>query len=185
MNVLELKAADSASTASICFDRGFNCFSFRADVDGRIIDVIDSQPGFEAGEGRESGNGIPLLFPYPNRIRASRYSWAGRDYELLNNLVSYDNTGNAIHGFCLDRPWRVVESGPGFAIGEFHLSRDAPDRQDLWPADFVIRCRYEVLGSNLLSRGDLAHTPISNYHCLPTRTLTSACSSLPQRRSTS
>jgi aldose 1-epimerase len=157
MNVLELKSADSASTASISVDRGFNCFAFRADVDGRFIDVIDSQPGFQDGEGRESGNGIPLLFPFPNRIRAGRYSWAGRDYELPDNLVSYDNTGNAIHGFCLDRPWRVVASGPDFAVGEFHLSRDAPDRRELWPADFVIRCRYEVAGSGLRSRFEITN----------------------------
>lgn len=154
MTVIELHASDSASTARISVERGFNCFSFVADVDGRSVDVIDSQPGFENGDGRESGNGIPLLFPFPNRIRAGKYSWAGRDYLLPEGLVGCNN-GNAIHGFCLDRPWRVIDSGSDFAVGEFRLSQDAPDRRELWPADFVIRCRYEVTGSSLRSRFEI------------------------------
>ena len=157
MPVLELKAADSDSTVRISADRGFNCVAFKADVGGRSVDVIDSQPGFENGAGRESGNGIPLLFPFPNRIREGTYTWAGRDYHLPDTVVGYDNTGNAIHGFCLDRPWRVVDSGPDFAVGEFRLSRDAPDRREFWPADFVIRCRYKVAGSSLRSRFEIVN----------------------------
>lgn len=150
MNVIDLKAADSASSARISVDRGFNCFEFTADVNGTSVGVIDSEPGFADGKGKVSGNGIPLLFPYPNRIRAARFTWAGTEYSLPENLVGW-NKENAIHGFCLDRPWRVVESGPEFAVGEFHLSVDAPDRRELWPADFIIRCRYTLRGSSLLS----------------------------------
>ena len=53
--IVTLKAADSDSTASISVDRGFNCFEFKADVDGRIVDVIDSESGFSDGDGRVSG----------------------------------------------------------------------------------------------------------------------------------
>jgi aldose 1-epimerase len=152
MTVLTLTSPDSASTASICVDRGFNCFSFKADAGGgQSIDVIDSQPGFENGEGRVSGNGIPILFPFPNRIRGGRFSWRGREYVLPESQVGYDTTGNAIHGFVIDRPWRVVDQGPGFVTGEFQLSVDAPDRRQLWPADFVIRLRYELSGGKLRS----------------------------------
>ncbi len=152
MTVLTLQSPDSGSTASICVERGFNCFAFNADTgEGRLVDVIDSQRGFETGEGRVSGNGIPILFPFPNRIRAGRFSWQGEDYELPKSLVGYDNTGNAIHGFVIDRPWRVVEEGPGFATGEFQLSVDAVDRRSLWPADFILRVRYELSGGTLRS----------------------------------
>ncbi|MBI1310173.1 aldose 1-epimerase [bacterium] len=150
MTVLTLTSPDSASTASICIERGFNCFAFQADAGaGRLVDVIDSQPGFETGEGRVSGNGIPILFPFPNRIRGGRFSWRGQEFELPDSLVGYDNTGNAIHGFVIDRPWRAVDQGTSFATGEFQLSVDARDRRALWPADFIIRVRYE------LSRGTL------------------------------
>ena len=156
MSVIELKAVDSASTAKISVDRGFNCFEFSADVHGRSVDVIDSQPGFPDGEGGESGNGIPLLFPYPNRIRAARFTWAGREYSLPQDLVAW-NKDNAIHGFCLDRPWRVVKSGPDFVLGEFQLSVDAADRRELWPADFIIRCRYSLRGSTLQSTFEISN----------------------------
>ncbi len=152
MSVISLASQDSASTARICVDRGFNCIEFKADAGaGRCVDVIDSEPGFESGAGRVSGNGIPLLFPFPNRIRGGRYSWRGQEYHLPEELVGYDNTGNAIHGFVIDRPWRVVDQGPDFATGEFQLSVDAPERRKLWPADFTIRVRYALSGGTLRS----------------------------------
>ncbi|MHC4876966.1 MAG: aldose epimerase family protein [Planctomycetota bacterium] len=152
MSVITINSTNSASTARICVDRGFNCIDFQAETgDGRSVDVIDSEPGFESGSGRVSGNGIPLLFPFPNRIRGGRYSWRGQNYHLPEELVGYDNTGNAIHGFVIDRPWRVVDEGPGFVTGEFQLSVDAPDRRPLWPADFTIRVRYELSGGTLRS----------------------------------
>jgi aldose 1-epimerase len=154
-NTVTLESANSDSTASISVDRGFNCFEFKADVDGRIVDVIDSEAGFADGTGRVSGSGIPLLFPFPNRIRGGRFSWAGKEYHIPDDKAGYDRTGNAIHGFCIDRPWRVVAQGDDFAIGEFQLSTDAPDRRDLWPADFVIRVHYEVTESTLHSKFDI------------------------------
>ena len=154
-NIITLEAADSDSTARISVDRGFNCFEFKADVDGRMVDVIDSQDGFADGEGRVSGNGIPLLFPFPNRIKSGCFSWAGKYYQLSEENVGYDGNGNAIHGFCIDRPWRVVAQGDDFVIGEFQLSSDAPDRLELWPADFVIRVHYELNASTLHSRFEI------------------------------
>ncbi len=118
-------------------------------MNGQTIEVIDSQPDFVEGEGRPSGNGIPILFPFPNRIRGGRYSWDGRDYEMSAETVPFDNTGNAIHGFCLDRPWRVTSTGGNFVVGEFQLSVDAPDRLKFWPADFLIELRYQLRGSTL------------------------------------
>lgn len=154
-NVVTLKSADSDSTASISVDRGFNCFEFKADVEGQTVDVIDSQPNFADGEGRVSGNGIPLLFPFPNRIRGGRFSWDGQEYQLAEDKVGYDGSGNAIHGFCIDRPWRIVEQGDDFVVGEFQLSKDAADRRELWPSDFIIRVHYELGGSNLHSQFEI------------------------------
>jgi aldose 1-epimerase len=139
----------SGSTASICISRGFNLFKFQANVGGVLVDVIDAQPDFETGAGRVSGNGIPILFPFPNRIRAGRYSWDGKEYEMPSDLVGFDNTGNAIHGFCIDRPWRVIAQGDHFVTAEFQLSIDAPERLSLWPTDCRIMIRYELDGAAL------------------------------------
>jgi aldose 1-epimerase len=149
MNIISLRDATTNSSARIAPSLGFNCFEFRADVDGEIVDVIDAAPEFAAGNERPSGHGIPILFPFPSRIQRGRYEWDGREYELPPDVVGYDATGNAIHGFCLDRPWRVTAVGDHFVVGEFQLSVDAPERLAYWPADCLIEIRYELRGPNL------------------------------------
>ena len=45
-----------------------------------------------------------LLFPFPNRLRNGRYSWEGREYQFP---VNDGQTGNALHGFGMDKPMEV------------------------------------------------------------------------------
>ena len=140
------------SSASIAAELGFNCYEFKSSTTGGgVVDVIDSEPGFIDGNKRPSANGIPLLFPFPNRIRQGRFRWDSKDYDLPEDKVGYDGDGNAIHGFCLDRPWRVVNRSDHSVTGEFQLSIDAPDRREFWPADFIIQVTYAVDGPALRS----------------------------------
>lgn len=139
------------STASIATHVGFNCYEFKSVSAGGTVDVLDSEPGFDDGDKRPSANGIPLLFPFPNRIREGRFSWEGQDYQLTEDKVHFDGDGNAIHGFCYDRPWRIVDQSESSVTGEFQLSIDAPDRKELWPADFIIQVSYTVDGPILRS----------------------------------
>lgn len=145
MPVLTITDSHSGSTARIAPELGFNCFEFRAIVGGQPIDVLDALPGFEQGTQKASGSGIPILFPFPNRIRAGKFSWEGKDY----SLPTTDKFGNAIHGLCLDRPWRVIEQKDDLVTGQFQLSVDAPDRLHLWPTDFVIEVDYEIIHNRL------------------------------------
>lgn len=149
MTVISLRDATTGSSARIAAAVGFNCCEFRADVGGEIVEVIDAPPEFASGEHRPSSCGIPILFPFPNRIRAGQFTWDGREYRLSGDLVAQDGNGNAIHGFCLDRPWRVTAQQDHFAVGQFQLSVDAPERLACWPADFLIQIRYELRGPNL------------------------------------
>ena len=136
------------STASVLPEYGFNCYEFRAQVGDRVIDVIDSSPDFPVQQQRASGNGIPILFPFPNRIRDGRYSWDSRDFEIP---LSPDRP-NAIHGFALDTPWRVIERTENLVVGEWQLSRDDPERASAWPTDCLIQVAYELSGTTLHSR---------------------------------
>ena len=152
MDVVEIGCSKSGSSARIAVDRGFNCFQFLAHLpDGTVVDVLCGTEGFAQGGGKSTHYGNPLLFPYPNRIAGGRYSWDGVDYQLSPEQVLFDDTGNAIHGMCLDRPWRVIERTANSVTGAFRLSVDAPDRLPFWPTDAEIQVNYEVIGSCLRS----------------------------------
>src|SRR5581483_6261279 len=89
--------------------------------------------------------GFPILFPFPNRIRAGRFSWHGKEYQLpLNDPTEK----NAIHGFACRKPWRVLSHGTdqhgAWITGEYHARRDAPETRSLWPADHRIRVTYRL-----------------------------------------
>ncbi len=148
MDVISLSDVRGGSTAKIAPALGFNCFDFQAKVGEEMVSVIDASPEFARGSEKPSGHGIPILFPFPNRIRGGRFTWNGKDYEIAASNAAF-HSGNAIHGFCLDRPWRVTSRGPDFAVGVFQLSLDAPDRVAYWPADFRIEVRYALRGGTL------------------------------------
>lgn len=113
---------------------GFNLFSLI--IDG--FDYIHSEQGFPP-DGKPTHSGIPILFPWPNRIADGRFTYAGQEYQLPVNEAA---TGHSIHGYAATGPWRVVASGPDFVTGEFILSQDAPC--NVWPADPGIRVTYRV-----------------------------------------
>lgn len=159
MNIIVLKDPVTGSTAKIAAHLGFNCFEFNAKTgDDQIVQVIDASDGFAEGDKPVSHSGIPLLFPYPNRIRGGKYSWEGKDYELPESLVGYEGSGNAIHGFALDRPWRVTEQTESSVTGVFRISQDAPERLPLWPTDGEIEVRYS-LNNGCLRADIVVHNP--------------------------
>ena len=105
MESIVITDVQTGAEARILPGLGFNCYSFRVPVDGTLVEVLDAEPDFCTQGGRASGNGIPILFPFPNRIRSGKYHWEDREYQI----AELDAEGNAIHGFVLDRPWRVTE----------------------------------------------------------------------------
>lgn len=144
MSVITIR--DGRSQAEIAVHRGFNCFRFQTSVGERTVDVLAAQDGFENGEGQPSHSGIPILFPFPNRIREGKYTWEGREYQMPLS----PGHPNTIHGFCYNRPWRVVEQGDDFVVGRFQLSVDGLSLLEYWPSDFIIDVRYAVAGAKLL-----------------------------------
>lgn len=145
MDCVTITDPQTGSTAQVAVHVGFNCFSFQAHVGDTVVDVIDAAPDFAQTGARPSGNGTPLLFPFPNRIRQGRFTWDGKEYQLPLRA----NMGHAIHGFTTDRPWRLTARGEDFVTAEFQISQDAPDRAAFWPADGVIEVTYRVRGATL------------------------------------
>ncbi|HWB12307.1 MAG TPA: aldose 1-epimerase [Pirellulales bacterium] len=140
-----LADAQTGATAQILSGLGFNCFSFRPVVDGEAIEVLWSEDALLSGQGRPSHSGIPILFPFPGRLRGSFLAYEGATYPLGSD----DGLGNAIHGFVLNRPWRITEMLPQRTTGEFHASVDEPGLSKRWPGDFRLTVSYELRHNTL------------------------------------
>ena len=130
----------NGSHAAIAPTLGCNCVGWQ--VAGR--DVLWSPPLTELAE-RPTRGGIPILFPFPNRIRAGRFTWVGREFQLTCN----DSTkANAIHGFSPRVPWRVMECSAerdsAYLAADFVGSRDAKIDDNRWPADPRLAIRIEL-----------------------------------------
>jgi aldose 1-epimerase len=135
---------------------GFNCFEWRWGA----LDLLYADPGmFTEPNPRPTRGGIPVLFPFPNRIRDGRFTWDGKEYRLPLNDPAQKN---AIHGFACRHPWRVVgqgaEADKAWVRGAFRASRDAPQTRPLWPADYEIELTCS-LGDGRLRLEASVHNP--------------------------
>jgi aldose 1-epimerase len=140
---------NDATAACVCPGLGFNCFHWRTVCDGLPHELLYADPQF-LHQNQPTRSGIPILFPFPNRIRGGTYTWEGRTFQLPLN----DPAGkNAIHGFACRRPWRVVAEGAdgqsAWLSGEFHASADAPETLEWWPGDFRLRVTYRLAARSL------------------------------------
>lgn len=140
--LVTIHEAASGASAKILVSQGFNCFRFTARPHGRPTEVLYAPPNFAGGQERPSRGGIPLLFPFPGRIPGTTFNWQGKNYTLEPG----DAFGNAIHGFAMWRPWRVLEQSENRVVGQFHAWRDDPSLKDRWPADFRLSAAYSIAG---------------------------------------
>lgn len=147
--VIDLIHEGSGAKASILPGYGFNLFDLRLPIAGAPRRVIEAGAAWEENPGHAGRNGIPILFPFPNRIRGGKFTYLGKTYELPKN-----NGPNAIHGFAIDAAWDVSASGVAdtgaFCTGEYRISKNSPEAASLWPADAVLKVTY-TLGERSLS----------------------------------
>jgi len=137
------------SSAEVWPALGFNCFRWSVARGGQTLELLYADPALFA-DGRPTRSGIPILFPFPNRIRAGKFRWEGKDYQLPHTDAVL---GNAIHGFACRRAWRVAGSGAdansAWVTGVFRHSVDATDCAGLWPADYELRITYRLAAGSL------------------------------------
>jgi aldose 1-epimerase len=128
---------------------GFNCYRWFVQRGGTRELLYNDPAMFEKNQTTRIG--FPVLFPFPNRIRAGQFSWAGKTYQLPCN----DSTRkNAIHGFACRVPWRIIDQGTSaddaWVTGEFHAARDFGRLKDFgqldscWPTDHRIQLTYRL-----------------------------------------
>jgi aldose 1-epimerase len=137
---------------------GFNCVRWRAVRDGQPLEVLYSDPALFQGA-RPTRSGVPVLFPFPNRLRDGRFVWEDQDYQLPLNDPAQKN---AAHGFACRVPWRVAGQGAdgesAWLTGVFRCSIDAPQNRLMWPADHELRLTVR-LGKGTLRLEATVHNP--------------------------
>ncbi|HEX8181241.1 MAG TPA: aldose 1-epimerase [Pyrinomonadaceae bacterium] len=111
VEVFILRSARGA-TAEIAPALGCNCFAFGTD-----LPVLEPVADTEFRQ-RPTSYGIPILFPFPNRIRDGRFSFQGRTFTI----------NPPRHGFVRDKAWQLVAHGASDEAGAWLTARfDARD----------------------------------------------------------
>lgn len=132
VDTLTLRDGDRAE-ADVAPQLGNNCFAFRG-----VADVFEPV-SFANFVARPTSYGLPLLFPFPNRIREGEFTFQGRKYRV----------DPPRHGFVRDRPWTVVETGASDGEGAWIRCRlDAADHPDTilsqFPFPFVVETTHRL-----------------------------------------
>jgi aldose 1-epimerase len=138
--VYTLSHGDRGSLIEVWPAHGFNCLRWRAD--GREL-LYGAADWLENPVPTRSG--VPILFPFPNRIRDGTFTFHDRTYRLPKNDSAH---ANAIHGFSPRNPWRVTgygtDSAGAWVHGDFQLSKDVPEADNLWPGDGLLSVIYRL-----------------------------------------
>ncbi|HEU5115992.1 MAG TPA: aldose 1-epimerase, partial [Isosphaeraceae bacterium] len=146
--VVSLVEETTGARASVLPDVGFNLFDLRLPAAGSVWPVVACRPEWPEDVSHPTKNGIPILFPFPNRIAGASFEFGGKTYTLEPNKPP-----NAIHGFATQTAWDVVGMGAddqsAWVTGRFQISRNAPEDLPRWPSDAAIEVRYTLSGASL------------------------------------
>ena len=128
VEVISLSEADQAYT-EVAPALGNNCFLFRTQEP-----ILEPVP-FEQFRERPTSYGIPILFPFPNRIRDGEFSFHGQRYTV----------NPPRHGFVRDKAWTVRDTGASEAEGAWiRSSFDTADYAEQILPQFPFPFRLEV-----------------------------------------
>lgn len=143
VRIYTLKDAETDAEAEIIPELGNICIGFRRTLSGESIDLIEPPPGIAQVKKRPSGFGIPILFPFPNRVRDGKYSFEGKTYEFEEKT----GLGNSIHGLVYTRPWQVeskeASDDGAVLVSRFDMS-DFPGLEKQYPFPFELRVTYTL-----------------------------------------
>lgn len=148
--VYELADAAGTVRAEVWPFAGFNCLRWQQRrTDGTWGDGLYVAPDWETNP-VPTRSGHPVLWPFPNRLKAGELQFGDRTIRLpLNDSAK----ANAIHGFAPRVPWRVTASGAdatsAFVTGQVRIATDVPDGPNLWPGDGTLTLTYRLTATTL------------------------------------
>jgi aldose 1-epimerase len=118
------------------------------DLRWQALDLLRPTPSEAIDEANVRLTACYPLAPYANRIAAGRFSFAGRDYRLAQNVA---NSPHPLHGLAWRRAWRLIdrdERHVALALSHRPSSEDDPD----WPFAFEARQDLELGAQGLTAR---------------------------------
>ena len=129
---------DGDSVAEVAPGLGNNCFAFATAQP--VLEAV----AFEEFRAKPTSYGIPIMLPFPNRIRDGRFTFNGETYSI----------DPPRHGMVRDKTWRVVKTGASDADGAWVQSMlDAHDYADRilnqFPFPFRANVTYRLSGRTL------------------------------------
>lgn len=140
---------DQKAEAEIAPALGNNCYTYRvadADADsgaGNWLHLLDAPPDLKTLQAQPDIYGIPILFPFPNRIRGGAWRFEGETYQFDKPPES----PTSIHGLLLKRPYRVESHSAnenGATLVNTLDSGDFPDIERQFPFPFSVRITYTL-----------------------------------------
>jgi aldose 1-epimerase len=157
-------SSDEGSTVEVWPALDCNTIGWQVRAGHKSLDLIYAPPAAELFE-RPTRGGVPVLFPFPNRIRGGQFTWQGRDYRLPKN----DSTkANAIHGFAPRLPWHVLDHGAdqfGAWVRAEFTSIGAKDERTNWPARYLLILTVRLMGTALRYEAEVVNR--DDQHPLP------------------
>lgn len=127
---------------------GGNCLRWSVTGPNGPLELLYAAPDWEQNP-VPTRSGIPVLFPFPNRIRDGRFEWNGRTYQLPINCPQ---NRHAIHGFACRHRWRVLETRAdddrASIVLAFH-SMDHSAVANLWPSEYRLELTVVLRASAL------------------------------------
>lgn len=120
---------------------GAQCLRFVWQRPGMTVEALRAPETVEALREAPVLYGLPLLFPFPNRVAKGRFVFEGRTVELP---ITEPERGNAIHGLVLDRPWEVAGYGADEESAYITCTFDWQDHPDIHVYPFAFQLEYTV-----------------------------------------
>jgi aldose 1-epimerase len=102
-----LRDRRAGSEAHLAPGLGNSCVRFAVTVDGTSWAVLAEPPNEVSLRQQTTRFGIPILYPWPNRIKGGRFTFRGETHSVPPNSAG----GHANHGLVRTLPWKVDGSG--------------------------------------------------------------------------
>jgi aldose 1-epimerase len=151
--------------AALLPEIGGNLIAFRDRESGYVFLHEPSLDEMEAFKARPIIHGIPVLFP-PNRYEDGLFPWKGKVHRLPVNEPS---TGNHLHGFLYNTPWRVDSFGcsglESFVAVSVSFDEQHPAYVN-FPYKFTIRLRYNLSEDGLSQQVTIRNEGEEEMPCL-------------------